>query len=136
KDENNKERIYLAVSNDAVNWERYGATPVIDDIKDNPRVKISGDPQIVKIDDIYVMFYFVCEEGKGAYNTFACSYDLVEWTKWTGTPLVQSEHEWENIYAHKPWVLKDKEVVYHFYCAVNKKGERFIALATSKPLQK
>ncbi len=90
----------------------------------------------MKIDDIYVMFYFVCEEGKGAYNTFACSYDLVEWTKWTGTPLVQSEHEWENIYAHKPWVLKDKEVVYHFYCAVNKKGERFIALATSKPLQK
>jgi predicted GH43/DUF377 family glycosyl hydrolase len=136
KDESNKERIYLAVSNDAVRWERYGDTPVIDDIKDNPGVRISGDPQIVKIDDIYIMFYFIREEGKGAYNTFACSYDLVEWTKWRGSPLIQSEYEWENIYAHKPWVLKDNEVVYHFYCAVNKNGERFIALATSKPLQK
>ena len=132
KDETNRERIYLAVSDDGVSWERYGDKPIIDDIKDNPNVKISGDPQIVKIDDVYVMFYFICEEGRGAYNTFASSYDLVTWTKWVGPPLIQSEFEWENVYAHKPWVIKHNGVVYHFYCAVNTNNERFIALATSK----
>jgi len=31
--------------------------------------------------------------------------------------------------------IKENGVVYHYYCAVNKQ-ERFIALATSKPMKK
>lgn len=131
KDTTNRERIYLAVSNDAENWKRYGDTPIIDDIKDNSDSQISGDPQIVKIDDIYVMFYFRKVNGIPAYNTFACSYDLVKWTKWTGEPLIKAEYDWENVHAHKSWVVKYKNRVYHFYCAVNSNRERFIALATS-----
>jgi len=34
-------------------------------------------------------------------------------------------------YAHKPWVIKWKGTVYHFYTAVGEYG-RAIALATSK----
>jgi len=37
-------------------------------------------------------------------------------------------------YAHKPWVIKWKGIVYHFYTAVGNKG-RVIALATSKELK-
>ncbi len=132
KNEEDKERIYLAVSNDAENWERYGDTPIIDDVSEYTYAKISGDPQIVKIGDLYVMFYFRYDEGIGAYNTFACSYDLVKWTKWKGEHLIKSEYEWENVYAHKSWVIKHNDVVYHFYCAVNNNNERFIALAASK----
>lgn len=130
KDFNNKERIYLAVSNDGETWKKYGDKPIIDDVKDNPKVIISGDPQIVKIGDIYVMFYFKLEEGR-AYNTFAASYDLVNWTRWAGEPLIKSEKDFEDIYAHKSWVIKEGDRTYHFYCTVNSKNERFIALATN-----
>lgn len=52
-----------------------------------------------------VMFYFRFEAGKGAYDTFAVSDDLIHWTKWEGEPLVFCEYEWENVHAHKPWVI-------------------------------
>ena len=79
------------------------------------------------------MLYFIYEPGIGAYNTFAVSDDLINWTKWDGNPLVKSELEWENVFAHRQWVIKENNVVYHYYCAVNRK-ERFIALATSQPM--
>ena len=54
---------------------------------------------------------------------------------WLGEPLIKSEYAWENLYAHKPWVVVQDGVVYHFYCAVNNQGERFIALATSQSIE-
>ena len=131
KDETNKESIFLAVSKDGEKWERYGDSAIIVDDSPEKNITINGDPQILKIGDVYVMLYFIFQGGK-AFNTFACSYDLVNWTKWNGKPLVESECEWENKFAHKPWVVVRGDVVYHFYCAVNHQGERFIALATSK----
>ena len=37
-------------------------------------------------------------------------------------------------YAHKPWIVRDRGVVYHFCCATGSEG-RVIALATSKDLR-
>ena len=73
------ERIGMAVSNDMVHWTRYGDEPVIDNGKG-----ISGDPQVVRMGDLWVMFYFGAGWKPGAFDTFAGSYDLVHWTKWTG----------------------------------------------------
>src|SRR5262245_14291905 len=130
------ERIGMAVSDDMLHWKRYGAEPVIDNLKG-----ISGDPQIVRlngkplgIDDVWVMFYFGAFWRPGAFDTFACSRDLVHWTKWTGTDLIASSEPWDKTFAHKPWVLKHNGVVYHFYCAVGNEG-RAIALATSEDLR-
>lgn len=133
KDETDRERIYLAVSEDGEHWTRYGDAPIIDNSSEPGSVcKISGDPQIVRYGDMYVMFYFRYDIGKPGYDTFACSYDLQHWTKWTGKPLIESEYDWENMHAHKPWVLCVDGKVYHYYCAVNDKNERFIALAVSE----
>lgn len=129
KDNTHHESIYLAVSQDGEKWERYGDRAIIND----PEATINGDPQIFQIGDLYVMVYFILKNNK-TYNTFACSYDLAQWTVWNGTPLIVPECEWENVYAHKNWVIKDQGIVYHYYCAVNDKGERFIALATSEKL--
>lgn len=128
----NKERIYLAVSDDGEKWERYLDTPIIDETKTIDNLLISGDPQIVKIDNYYVMFFFRSIENGGAYNTFAVSENLVDWTIWDGEPLIKPEFDWENVFAHKSCVVKHDGIVYHYYCAVNDKGERFIALATSE----
>ena len=77
------------------------------------------------------MFFFRCNAGEGAFDTFACSYDLQNWTLWDGEPLIAPEHPWENVHAHKPWFIRHNGVNYHFYCAVNDQGERFIAVAHS-----
>lgn len=128
------ERIGIAVSDDMINWKRYGPGPVVANRSPSGNPGISGDPQITKIGDLWVMFYFGAFWRPGAFDTFACSYDLVHWTKWDGTDLVASSETWDQKYAHKPWIIQHDGVVYHFYCAVGDRG-RVIALATSKDLK-
>ena len=123
------ESIGMAVSDDMINWKRFGDNPVISRHKG-----ISGDAQITKIDDLYVMFYFGAFWKPGAFDRFACSYDLINWTDWEGEDLIASSEPYDKEYAHKPWVIKWKGIVYHFYTAVGNQG-RVIALATSKELK-
>ena len=124
------ECIGMAVSKDMRHWQRFGEDPVIDNGKG-----ISGDPQIVRIGDVWVMYYFGAFWKPKAFDTFACSYDLVHWTKWDGPHLIEPSEPWDQTYAHKPWVIKHDGVVYHFYCAVGDRG-RVIAVATSRPLDR
>ncbi|MDO5308734.1 MAG: glycosylase [Planctomycetia bacterium] len=123
------ERIGIAVSNDLIHWRRFGDGPVVDN-----KVGISGDPQVVKIGDLWVMFYFGHRWKPKAFDTFAVSRDLAHWRKWDGAHLVEPSEEFDKTFAHKPWVVKYDGVVYHYYCAVGDQG-RTIALATSKPLK-
>ncbi len=131
--EKGAERIGMAVSDDMIYWERLGNDPVL-----NHHQGITGDAFIQKIDSVFVMFYFGAswKDTKGAFNRFACSTDLVHWTDWNGENLIQPSEEFDNQYAHKPFVVKWNGVVYHFYCAVNKRNQRGIAVATSVDLGK
>ncbi len=123
------ERIGMAVSRDMRHWRRYGNGAVIDlGIED--RWNISGDPQIIRYGNLWVMHYFV-GKGNTAYDTFACSRDLYHWTRWEGEPLISPSESFDKTFAHKPYVLKYEGCVYHFYCAVGEKG-RGIAVALSK----
>ncbi len=126
----NYESIGMAVSDDMVSWKRFGTNPVLTKHKG-----ICGDAQITKINGVYVMFYFGAFWKSGAFDRFACSYDLINWSDWEGEDLVASSESYDKEYAHKPWVIKWKGVVYHFYTAVGKQG-RVIALATSRDLRK
>ncbi len=124
------ESIGMAVSADMLHWKRLGDNPVITRGKG-----ICGDAQIVKMDDLYVMFYFGAFWKPEAFERFACSYDLVNWTDWQGEDLISPSEDYDRQYAHKPWVIKWNGVVYHFYNAVGSEG-RVIALATSVDLRK
>ena len=126
------EAIGMAVSRDLTTWVRYGAEPVVDNAPGWPAS--SGDPQIVRLGNLWVMFYFGFRWAPRAFDTFAVSRDLVHWTKWSGPPLVEPSETWDETFAHKPWLLKHDGVVYHFYCAVAG-DQRTIALATSKNLR-
>lgn len=127
------ERIGMAVSDDMVHWQRFNKNPVV-----HHSVGITGDAVIQKIGNNYVMFYFGAfwHDRKGSFNRFAVSKDLVNWTDWNGDNLIESSEKYDELYAHKSFVLKYKGVVYHFYCAVNKQDQRGIAVATSKDLGK
>ena len=123
------ERIGMAVSDDMINWQRYQTDPVV-----HHKIGITGDGVIQKIGDVWVMFYFGAfweNRTREAFNRFACSYDLVNWTDWNGDDLVTSTEDYDAKYAHKSYVVKWKGVVYHFYCAVDNKDHRGIAVATS-----
>jgi len=128
------ERISMAVSDDMINWNRFGKEPLI-----NHHIGISGDAVIQKIGDVYVMFYFRANwpDGKTVvYNSFYCSYDLVHWTAWNGAYLIEPSETYDELFAHKAYVIKHDGLVYHFYNAVDKLGNRGIALATSKDIGK
>lgn len=129
------ESIGMAVSDNMVDWERFGDDPVLDHKRG-----ITGDAYLQRMGDLWVMFYFGFswnEETAGrAWDTFACSYDLVNWTDWQGSPLIEPTEDFDARFAHKPCVVKYKGVVYHFYCAVDKAGHRGIAVSTSKDMGK
>ena len=127
------ERIGMAFSDDMVTWRRAAKNPILDH-----NIGITGDPYLQKIGDVWVMFYFGAfwKDKGGAFNRFACSYDLANWTEWTGDDLVKSSEPYDDMFAHKSFVVKYKGVVYHFYCAVNKADQRGIAVATSKDMGK
>jgi len=121
------ERIGMAVSDDMEHWMRPRRDPLLDHL-----TGITGDPYIQRIGDVWVMFYFGAfwKGTSGAFNRFACSYDLVNWTDWTGPNLIEPSEPYDAVFAHKSFVVKWKGVVYHFYCAVDKKDNRGIAVAT------
>ncbi|MFD2036521.1 glycosylase [Belliella marina] len=129
------ERIGMAVSKDMVNWERYLEDPLI-----NHHKGISGDAFIQEVNGVYVMFFFGAfwpdRQGDGAFNRFAVSNDLVNWVEWEGGDLIRPSESYDSVFAHKSFVVKHDGVVYHYYCAVNDKDQRGIAVATSKDLGK
>ena len=128
------ERIGIALSKDLKHWKRYQGNPVFAHDSDGT---ITGDAQIVRMDSLYVMFYFSAfnpARKYNAYNTFAVSRDLVHWQDWDGPDLIWPSKPYDEMFAHKSSVVKHDGVVYHFYCAVNNDQQRGIALATSMPL--
>lgn len=136
------ERIGIALSSNMTSWRRLPlrtakrktGNPVF--FHEAPGI-ITGDAQIVKFPHYYVMFYFSAynpEKKYDAYNTFAVSRDLVNWQDWEGADLVYPSKPYDDMFAHKSYVLKHQGVVYHFYCAVNHAGQRGIAVATSVPM--
>ncbi|MBR1793597.1 MAG: hypothetical protein IJ764_08180 [Bacteroidales bacterium] len=128
------ERIGIALSDDMVHWRRYKGNPVVAHEEEGT---ISGDAHIQRIGDLYVMFYFRAftpSRPYKAYNTFACSRDLVHWYDWQGADLVYPTESYDARYAHKSYLINWQGVTYHFYCAVDNEGHRGIAVATSQPM--
>lgn len=128
------ERIGIAFSNDMRKWHRYKDNPIFAHDSDGT---ITGDAQIVKMGNLYVMFYFSAfnpTREYNAFNTFAASYDMIHWTDWKGEDLIVPSKSYDEMFAHKSSVIYHNGVVYHFYCAVNNSEQRGIALATSKPM--
>lgn len=141
------ERIGIALSKDMRHWKRYEGNPIFSHDSDGT---ITGDAQLVDMTGavpdelrngkpVYVMFYFSAfnpTRDYNAFNTFAVSTDLVHWQDWTGPDLIVPSKPFDEMFAHKSYVLKHDGVVYHFYCAVNNDGQRGIAVATSRHLGK
>ena len=128
------ERVGIALSKDLKKWKRYEGNPVFTYEAEGV---ITGDAHIQRMGDTYVMFYFSAfnpSRPYKAYNTFAASHDMVNWTTWEGEDLIIPSKDYDELFAHKSYVVKHDGVVYHYYCAVNNADQRGIAVSTSKPM--
>ena len=129
-----RERIYTAVSEDMERWIRYGDRPVIDDVTGDPDCYITADPMLLRDrDGLWIMNFMKFNKSRSAFDTFACSYDLIHWTEWLGEPTAapSKDDPAENLYAHKPWIVSREGRICHFYCACTTDNRRYIALATN-----
>ncbi len=134
KNDMKAERIGIALSDNMKTWKRYKGNPVF---YNEVKGIITGDAQIVKMNDLFVMFYFSAFDPSrkyNAFNTFAVSRDLINWQRWNGPDLIYPTKKYDEMFAHKSCVVKHNGIVYHFYCAVNNEGQRGIAVATSTPM--
>jgi hypothetical protein len=130
------ENISMAISQDMLTWKRYGNDPIVSPDNTSYPNRVTGDPQVVKIGDTWTMFFWARYNGNtgtDVFNSFACSYDLVNWSKWQGEVLMTTTQPYERSQAHKPWIIKDNGIVYQFYAANGDQGFG-IGLATSVPL--
>lgn len=145
------ERIGIATSHDMRQWKRYEGNPVMSHesqgiitgdaqiqrmlIKDGRVLDGPNVPEAKDAEVIYTMYYFSAfnpTRTYSAYNTFACSKDLIHWYDWEGKDLIIPTEPYDELFAHKSFVLRYNGVVYHFYCAVNNPQQRGIAVATSQ----
>ena len=130
------EHIGMALSNDMISWRRYGADPVVR-ANGSYANRVVGDPQVIKVGGMWVMSFWArdsAKRGTGVYNTFAGSWDLVNWTKWEGEKLLCTTVGYERDAAHKPWIIHHDGVTYQFYSAVGDNGFG-IGVATSRDLR-
>jgi len=129
------ERIGMAISRDLISWEKYENNPILDNGPDSSwDNRFVGDPHIVRIDNLWHMFYYGFD-GERAQEGVAISSDLINWKKSEFNPIIKTgkDGDIDEKYTHKPCVINFEKIWYHFYTAVSKNGERVITLATSEP---
>jgi len=122
-----------ATSPDLIHWTRMETNPLLNTDK-APNGGTWGsshnaDADVVKVGDYWVMHYFTATPSSGIVDSFAVSTDLVNWQKSYITTTARNS-TWSSTYSHKPCVVKNNGVVYHYYCAVGNQG-RVIAVDTS-----
>lgn len=125
-------------------WRRHPANPILrkgDPEKDRDH-RIIGDPWVMRSpkDDLWEMYYFAYD-GQHARECLATSSDLVHWTKSPFNPImdVGPPGSYDSIHCHKPSIVIQDGVYYHFFTACGSDGRggehRAIGLATSRKIE-
>jgi hypothetical protein len=129
-----KERTGYAVSESLTgNWE-FNEQHLLDYIDESTRMNIvAGDPSIIKIDNWFIMMYFTTyDNGSGVM----LARDEWAYTTSDKFPLgwryggigVLPDAEYDNVFAHKPWLMQFNNRIYHYYTSVGNSVTRQISL--------
>lgn len=115
------EQTGVAPSTDLRTWRRYEGNPVLpvgphgafDD-------RFASDPCVLRVGDVWAMFYFGLSSDGHARDSVAFSQDLLHWTK-AGAVLIDVGRpgDIDSRHAHKPSLFYADGVLYHYYCAVS-----------------
>lgn len=132
------EQTGVATSTDLKQWTRHAGNPVLrNGPSGSPDERFASDPCVVLDGKRWLVFHFGLDAKGVARDLIAAGDDPFH---------LQQSHEIlidvgptgavDSTYAHKPSVIYDKGILYHFYCAVSGKGKqevRGISVARSKP---
>jgi beta-xylosidase len=125
-------------------WTRHPANPLLrkgDPAADRDH-RIIGDPWIMRSPggNTWEMYYFAFD-GRHARECLATSTDLIHWTKSPFNPIMDAglPGTYDGIHCHKPSIVVQDDVYYHFFTACGPDGKggehRAIGLATSKRVE-
>lgn len=90
----------------------------------------TGDPSLYLVDGTWWMAYYTLQDGASDSLASASSFPTT-WVKYdSGNPVLEPSESYDEIYAHKPYVLQTDDAMYHFYTAVGS-GGRVIAVAVA-----
>lgn len=129
-----KEQTGVAISEDLLHWERYDGNPILKIEEDTWTQTFASDPCVAydSKNDLWVMFFFGFD-SKHAREGVAIGKDLLHFEKYE-KPIIDvgKEGEIDSVHAHKPGIIYNDGVLYHYYCACDEK-RRCITVAASKP---
>lgn len=99
-------QIGLATSTDGINWERYPNPVVKADSLNNYQV---AGCTVVEANGAYYMYYDSTPINNYNYKKInvAFSSDGIQWTTYTGNPILEASEQWEGIGVLAPSVLYD-----------------------------
>jgi predicted GH43/DUF377 family glycosyl hydrolase len=97
-------QIGLATSTDGINWSKH-TDPVF--LANNSEYFL-GVHSIVKIDNTYYMYYDSSPSYQYVFNiNLATSTDGINWTRYTGNPILYPDQYWENGSIRNPSIVKE-----------------------------
>ena len=118
--------IGLATSTDGIHWTKY-PNPIIK--PENWEYSIGTD-EVIKVNNIYYIYYSNYNPSFGYGMSVATSSDGINWTKYSGNPILVANQPWEGIGAYYSTVIYENglfKMVYMNY----KDGDFGFGKATS-----
>lgn len=131
-----KEQTGFASSTDLKRWVRFSGNPVLrNGPPGSPDERFCSDPCVLRYGHQWAVFYYGLDARGVARDLLALSPDLRHMAKCQGFLIdVGPAGSVDSQYAHKPSVVFNQGVLYHFYCAVSLEFGRGISLAASRPM--
>ncbi|TWU17768.1 hypothetical protein Pla52o_49830 [Novipirellula galeiformis] len=129
--------ICLAVSDDAIHWEKRGAVLLRDPERDYEDIAVAGPVVHQEPDGTFRMWYSAIGSRWGFYSIcYAESDDGMHWRRGTKSDdnlqLTPTGDGWEKQMVEYPTVIREGEHLRMFYCG-NGYGNTGIGTAVSKP---
>lgn len=133
-----REQTGVASSGDLKTWTRYERNPVVaNGPAGSPDERFASDPCVLRDGRQWAIFYYGLDAKGVARDLLAVGPDLFHATKCSEILIdVGPEGSVDSLYAHKPSVVFHGGILYHFYCAVARRGGREIrgiSVARSRP---
>lgn len=106
----------LATSTDGINWTKYPGNPVLSATSGWEFQVVASS--VLKIDGTYYLYYY--GKNSPAYKIgLATSSDGINWTKYSGNPIMIATSPWENTGIYYPSVILENGQFKMIYANVN-----------------
>lgn len=132
------EQTGVATSTDLKKWIRYSGNPIVrNGAAGSPDFRFASDPCVLLDGTRWILFYFGLDANGKARDLVAAGPDAYHLEKGNRVLIdVGAPGTVDSTYAHKPSIVSNGGVLYHFYCAVSGRWPnevRGISVARSRP---